>query len=114
MSETKKNLTKENLLKELPEMGKNLDAIRKGTNTELSADISMAEVVNERYGVSMDQYLSILGINTKKDTLQNLFTMPDQTDRRVVHENIRATNTLGIRRAPFYRNIIAGDKPVDD
>ena len=31
MSETKKNLTKENLLKELPEMGKNLDAIRKGT-----------------------------------------------------------------------------------
>lgn len=45
MSETKKNLTKENLLKELPEMGKNLDAIRKGTNTELSADISMAEVV---------------------------------------------------------------------
>lgn len=66
MSETKKNLTKENLLKELPEMGKNLDAIRKGTNTELSADISMAEVVNERYGISMDQYLSTLGIDTRK------------------------------------------------
>lgn len=63
---SEKKLMKENLLKELPEMGKNLDAIRKGTNTELSADISMAEVVNERYGVSMDQYLSILGIDTKK------------------------------------------------
>ena len=84
---------KENLLKELPEMGKNLDAIRKGTNTELPADISMAEVVNERYGVSMDQYLSTLGIDTKKDTLQNLFTMPGQ--------------------APFYPNIIAGDQPVN-
>ena len=55
VDEPTKKLMKENLLKELPEMGKNLDAIRKGTNTELSADISMAEVVNERYGVSMDQ-----------------------------------------------------------
>ena len=117
MSETKKNLTKEltkeNLLKELPEMGKNLDAIRKGTNTELSADISMAEVVNERYGVSMDQYLSILGIDTKKDTLQNLFTMPDQSVRWVVPEIIRAAITLGLRQAPFYPNIIAGDQPVN-
>lgn len=34
MSETKKNLTKENLLKELPEMGKNLDAIRKKRRIE--------------------------------------------------------------------------------
>lgn len=113
MSETKKNLTKENLLKELPEMGKNLDAIRKGTNTELSADISMAEVVNERYGVSMDQYLSTLGIDTKKDTLQNLFTMPDQSVRWVVPEIIRAAITLGLRQAPFYPNIIAGDQPVN-
>lgn len=113
MSETKKNLTKENLLKELPEMGKNLDAIRKGTNAELSADISMAEVVNERYGVSMDQYFSILGIDTKKDTLQNLFTMPDQSVRWVVPEIIRAAITLGLRQAPFYPNIIAGDQPVN-
>ena len=113
MSETKKNLTKENLLKELPEMGKNLDAIRKGTNTELSADISMAEVVNERYGISMDQYLSTLGIDTKKDTLQNLFTMPDQSVRWVVPEIIRAAITLGLRQAPFYPNIIAGDQPVN-
>lgn len=113
LSETKKNLTKENLLKELPEMGKNLDAIRKGTNTELSADISMAEVVNERYGISMDQYLSTLGINTRKDTLQNLFTMPDQSVRWVVPEIIRAAITLGLRQAPFYPNIIAGDQPVN-
>lgn len=113
ITETKKNLTKENLLKELPEMGKNLDAIRKGTNTELSADISMAEVVNERYGVSMDQYLSTLGIDTKKDTLQNLFTMPDQSVRWVVPEIIRAAITLGLRQAPFYPNIIAGDQPVN-
>lgn len=113
MSETKKNLTKENLLKELPEMGKNLDAIRKGTNTELSADISMAEVVNERYGISMDQYLSTLGIDTKKDTLQNLFTMPDQSVRWVVPEIIRAAIILGLRQAPFYPNIIAGDQPVN-
>lgn len=109
----KENLMKENLLKELPEMGKNLDAIRKGTNTELSADISMAEVVNERYGVSMDQYLSILGIDTRKDTLQNLFTMPDQSVRWVVPEIIRAAITLGLRQAPFYPNIIAGDQPVN-
>ena len=94
-------------------MGKNLDAIRKGTNTELSADISMAEVVNERYGVSMDQYLSTLGIDTRKDTLQNLFTMPDQSVRWVVPEIIRAAIILGLRQAPFYPNIIAGDQPVN-
>lgn len=108
-----KELKKENLLKELPDMAKHLDAARKGSNTNLPADLDMASVVEEKYGVSMDEYTSTLGINTKKDTLNNLFTMPDQSVRWVVPEIIRSAITLGLRQAPFYPNIIAGDQPIN-
>lgn len=112
MAEEKK-IKRENLLRELPDLGKNLDAVRKGSNTEFAADIDMAEVVQEKYGITMESYMDTLGINTKKDTLNNLFTMPDQSVRWVVPEIIRSAITLGLRQAPFYPNIIAGDQPIN-
>lgn len=105
-------LLKENLLKELPDMAKNLDAIRKGSQTTLPTDLEMSAMVQEKYGVDMGEYLDKLGINTRVDTLNNLFTMPDQSVRWVVPEIIRAAVTLGLRQAPFYPSIIAADQPI--
>lgn len=101
------------LLKELPELGKTLDSRRKGgANFGLPTEISMEEVIEQKYGKSMEEYIAELGINPKKDTLQLLFTMPDQSVRWIVPEIIRAAITTGLRQAPFYPNIIAGDQPI--
>lgn len=110
MSETK--LIKESLLKELPDMVKSMDSYRQGTNKHLPVDIHLNEMVSEKYGVSMDQYLQTLGVNPKVDTMENIFSMPDPNLRWLVPEFIREAIFLGMRQAPFYPNVIASDQPV--
>lgn len=107
-----KEIKKELLLNELPDMAKNLESVRKGTSNSFAADLSMGEVVEAKYGLSMEDYVGKLGIDTKKDNLNNLFTMPDQSVRWIVPEIIRSAITLGLRQAPFYPNIIAADQPI--
>lgn len=105
-------LTKEQYLKELPEMAKTVEAYRKGSKDKLAIECTMGEVVSQKYGLSMNDYTQKIGINTKIDTLENIFTMPDQSVRWIVPEIIRSAITLGLREAPFYPNLIASDQPI--
>ena len=97
---------------ELPELVRFMDAARQGTNQDRCCDISLAEMVQEKYGLSEADYLEKLGINPRQDTMQNLFTMPDQSIRWIVPEIIRDAIYSGIRTAPFYPEIIAHDEKV--
>lgn len=100
-------------IKELPQTVQQLDAFRAGSNENKPVEISLGEFVQSRYGISMDDYLDKIGINTKVDTMQNLFTMPDQSIRWLVPEIIRSAILTGVREAPFYPNVIASDQPIN-
>lgn len=98
--------------RELPQSIQQLDAVRAGSSESRPVDISLEEYVQDRYGLSMDAYMDKLGINPKIDTMQNIFTMPDQSIRWIVPEIIRTAIYLGIKEAPFYPNIIASDQAI--
>lgn len=99
-------------IKELPQSVQQLDAFRAGSNNHRPVDISLSEFVEGRYGLSMDDYYEKIGINTHVDTMQNIFTMPDQSIRWLVPEIIREAIYTGIRQAPFYPNIISSDQAI--
>lgn len=115
MSEQKIDLQKMkagDFTQEFPEMVSSLDAIRGGGQNQRPVDMSFSEVVESKWGITQDELFSKIGINPKVDTLENIFSMPDQSVRWVVPEIIRAAVTLGMREAPFYPNLIAGDQPI--
>lgn len=106
-------LKMEDLRKELPEMVRSLEAYRQGSNNTLPIEVTLEELVQGKYGVSQDAFFEKLGINSKIDTMQNIFTMPQQNIRWIVPEIIRAAITTGMRKAPFYPNIIASDQSIN-
>jgi len=106
-------LKAQDLVRELPSMVQQLDGFRAGNNNHKPTDISLEELVTGKYGVSKEAFYDKLGINPKMDTMQNVFSMPDQSIRWIVPEIIREAITLGIREAPFYPNIIASDQPIN-
>ena len=105
--------TKAEYLKELPQSVQQLDAYRSGSANSSPVDISFAEYIDQKYGISHDEYFEQIGINTKCDTMQNIFTLPDQSIRWIVPEIIREAIYLGIKEAPFYPNIIASDQSIN-
>lgn len=96
----------------LPDMVKTMDMYRAGNDRVKPVDISLEEVTQGMFGLSKDNFLEKIGINTKVDTMQNIYSMPDQSIRWIVPEIIREAVTLGMRQAPFYPNIIASDQPI--
>ena len=106
-------MSSQELLKELPQSIKQLDACRAGSNDIRPVDISFEDFVKDRYGISMEDYMGKIGIDTKVTTMENIFTMPDQNIRWLVPEIIRSAINLGIYEAPFYPNIIASDQAIN-
>lgn len=96
----------------LPDMVKTMDMYRAGNDRVKPVDISLEEVTQGMFGLSKSNFLEKIGINTKVDTMQNIYSMPDQSIRWIVPEIIREAVTLGMRQAPFYPNIIASDQPI--
>lgn len=101
-------------IKELPEMVKFMDSARSGNNRNVCCDISLEEMVKEKYNLSTADYFEKMGINPRMTTMENLFTMPDQSVRWLVPEIIRTAIVSGIRKAPFYPNLIAHDEKVSN
>lgn len=98
---------------EFPEMVRSLEAIRSGANNMKPLEVSFEEMVQGKWGISLDNLYEKLGVNPKVDTMQNIFTMPQQNIRWLVPEIIRAAVTLGMRQAPFYPNIISSDQSIN-
>ena len=96
----------------LPEMVQSLDAVRAGNASHKPLEVTLEEMIQGKFGMSQEGFMEAIGINPKVDTMQNIFTMPQQNVRWLVPEIIRAAVTLGMRQAPFYPNIITSDQPI--
>lgn len=115
MAENKIDLSKmksQDFINALPEMVRFMDATRAGDGNHICTDISLTEMVQEKYGISLDAFYDKVGINPRMTTIQNLFTMPQQNVRWLVPEIIRAAIYTGVRKAPFYPEIIASEEHV--
>lgn len=99
-------------INELPQMVKFMDAARSGNKNQVCTDISLEELVQEKYGLSQADFFEKIGINPRMTTMQNIFTMPNAGVRWIVPEIIREAIVLGLRKAPFYPEIIAHDEKV--
>lgn len=113
MPTTTKELKAQDLILELRSNVHQLDSVRQGSSDSLPCDISLSDLVQEKYGLSLEDYYRTLGINTQRDTMQNVFTMPDQNIRWIVPEIIRQAIVTGMREAPFYPTIISADTPIN-
>ena len=89
----------------LKEIVLGLDSIRSGNNSQKPVDVQFSDVIQGKWGITVDSLLEKLNVNPKIDTMQNIYSMPDQSVRWIVPEIIRSAITLGIRQAPFYPNI---------
>ena len=103
----------EDFKKDLMPMVVQLEAVRNGNNNKKPVEISFEELVKGKYGITLDTLYEKIGINPKVDTMQNIYSMPDQSIRWIVPEIIRSAITLGMRQAPFYPNIITADQPIN-
>jgi len=75
-------------------------------------DVSFADVIKEKYNISLESFLSDLGIDPLTDTIQNLITVPEMDVRWIIPEVFRTALLLGYRAAPIYPNIIAGEEQM--
>lgn len=111
MTDTK-NYGAKDFINELPQIVQQLDAFRAGSNDSNPVDISLEDMVTNRYNLSLEDYMKKIEVNPKMDTMQNLFTMPNQAIRWLVPEIIRAAILTGVRKAPFYPNVIASEQSI--
>ena len=72
-----KTLTREQYLKELPEIVKNMDGFRQGSNKSLPVDIHLGDMLQEKYGITQEDYFKAVGFNPKVDTMENIYSMPN-------------------------------------
>lgn len=92
---------------------KYLEQVRKGLSDRGSAeDASLSDLIMGKYNLSMDDFLTKVGVETNRDTINNLLTVPDQGIKWLVPEIIREAITLGIRQAPLYPSLIASEQSV--
>lgn len=83
------------------------------TDANAPQDISLGDVFSTKHeGLKLEDLYTDLGIDPSVDTIQNLYTMPDNAPRWIVAEAIRDAIRLGLRKAPIYPNIIAGEQSM--
>jgi len=85
------------------------EAIRRGDNP---LDITLTEVVKEKFGVTLDAFYADLGIDPNYDTVQNIVSVPDVDARWIIPEFFRDAIRLGYRQAPIWPNIIAAEEQM--
>lgn len=90
-----------------------LDAFRQGAQNKKPVEVTLGELATGKWGITEDELFEKVGINPKIDTMENIFTMPQQDVRWIVPEIIRSAITLGMRQAPFYPEIIASDQSIN-
>ena len=105
-------LESQKLAADLPGIIKSLDTVRAGSREKPTVEISLAEFLEESYGLTQPEYIKKLGFNSKVDTMQNILSLPDNNYRWIIPEIIRDAIQLGIKDAPFYPTLIAGDQSV--
>lgn len=95
---------------QVKELVKAAEAIR--SHKDNPKDVSLEDVVKQRFNVSLESFLGDLGIDPATDTIQNLVTVPEMDVRWIIPEVFRQALLLGYRAAPIYPNIIAAEEQM--
>ena len=91
-----------------------LENVRKGMSDRgLAEYASLSDLIMGKYNLSMGDFLTKVGVETNRDTINNLLTVPNQGVKWLVPELIRDAITLGIRQAPIYPTLIASEQSVN-
>lgn len=98
---------------QLKEVVMTMDSYRSGNNNTRPVDITLEDMAQEKWGISQADLMDKLNINPQLTTMENIFSMPDQSIRWIVPEIIRAAITTGMRQAPFYPQVIASDQSIN-
>lgn len=104
-----------NLLLSMKEAIRQVDALRKGDQTNRAIDLSLEQYAKDKFGFgSLDSFYAAVGVNPSYHTLENLSSMPDFEEgyRWLRPEIIREAVRLGLRRNPIYPNLIAAEESV--
>jgi hypothetical protein len=76
-------------------------------------DVTFAEIIKDKHGISLESYYNSLGINPKVDSISNIFTTDDTNDLRwLVPELFRDTMRLGLRRSTMWPDLIAAEQNI--
>jgi hypothetical protein len=82
-------------------------------DTEQPVDVSFAELIAARHeGLTIDSFYEEIGVDLGFDTIQNLFTTPDESIRWLVPEVFRDALRLGYRNAPIWPAVTAIEQQV--
>jgi hypothetical protein len=95
---------------DIQQMTQKMNAMRRKDGNPV--DISLADMVKHKHGVSLEAYMEDLGIQPNIDTIQNLVNLPDPSVRFLIPEIFRESLRLGLRTSPIYPNIIAAEISV--
>lgn len=114
------NATKINILESMQSAVRELENLRKGSNTRVAVDMSFAEYAKHKWGFSMDNngkcesFFDLLGINTSVNSIESLYSMNEVPSgyRWIIPEVIREAIRTGLRKAPIYQNFIASETTV--
>ena len=101
---------------QMPEIGRKLDNLRQGSDTQAAINVTLGEYVKDYQGFSsVDDFLRIgLGIDTNETTLQSLSTMGDMPEsmRWLRQEVFLDALRLGFDQPDIYNGLIARTIPV--
>jgi hypothetical protein len=108
------------ILTDIKDAVKSLDAIRTGTQTQRSIDLSFGDYCKDRWGFapaangSPESFYAAIGLNPSVVSIQSLMAMPDFNEnfRWLIPEVIREAIRLGLRKNPLYPSLIAAEETV--
>lgn len=106
----KTQFQKSDYRKDIKEVVLTCESMRK--DKENPVDVSLAEFVQSKWGITMDSFYDDLGINPSVDTVENIFTLPDDNVRWLIPEIIRDALRLGLRKNPIWRDIVAAEQTI--
>ena len=75
-------------------------------------DVTLSEVVQEKFEVELSALYADLGIDPTVDTINNLMTQVDEDVRWLVPEIIRDSIRVGLREAPIWPNLTASEQEL--
>lgn len=106
----KVQLEKSEYKSSIKEVVQAMDSMRR--DPQGGIDVSISEFVKGKWGISMETLYDDLGLNASIDTVQNIFTTPDESVRWLVPEIIRDALRLGLRKAPIWADFIATEQTL--
>lgn len=88
----------------------NCESLRR--NADNPVDVTFDSFLKKKSGIDMGGLFEELGIDPSIDTIQNIFTLPDESVRWLIPEIFRSALRLGMRKNPIWSSVVAAEQTV--